>query len=68
VVAGHTHRFAHRKPGQAGNNHYHVIIVGQNQLGGFTVTENEIAAAVRNRDGSLVYETTIARAAGANGR
>jgi acid phosphatase type 7 len=62
VVAGHTHRFAHRKPGQSGNNHYHVIIVGQNQLGRFAVTQHEIAATVRNRDGSLVYQTTIARA------
>jgi predicted phosphodiesterase len=62
VVAGHTHRFAHRKPGQSGNNNYHVIIVGQNQLGRFSVTQNEIAAIVRNRDGSLVYQTTIARA------
>lgn len=64
VVAGHTHRFAHRKPGQSGNNQYHVIIVGQNQLGRFTVTEKEIAATVRNRDGSLVYQTTIPRTAG----
>jgi acid phosphatase type 7 len=62
VVAGHTHRFAHRKPGQSGNNNYHVIIVGQSQLGRFTVTGQEIAATVRNRDGSLVYQTTIARA------
>jgi predicted phosphodiesterase len=64
VVAGHTHRFAHRKPGQSGNNQYHVIIVGQNQLGRFAVTRNEITATVRNRDGSLVYQTTIPRAAG----
>ena len=64
VIAGHTHRFAHRKPGQSGNNHYHVIIVGQNQLGRFAVTPNEIAVTVRNRDGSLVYQTTIPRAAG----
>ena len=62
VVAGHTHRFAHRKPGQSGDNQYHVIIVGQNQLGQFAVTANEIAATVRNRDGSLVYQTTIPRA------
>jgi acid phosphatase type 7 len=68
VVAGHTHRFAHRKPGQSGSNQYHVIIVGQNQLGRFAVAQNEIAATVRNRDGSLVYQTTIARAAGAGGR
>ena len=68
VVAGHTHRFAHRKPGQSGNNDYHVIIVGQNQLGRFAVTQNEIVATVRNRDGSLVYETTIKRASGASGR
>lgn len=62
VVAGHTHRFAHRKPGQSGNNHYHVIIVGQNQLGRFTATQTEISATVLNRDGSLVYQTTIPRA------
>jgi acid phosphatase type 7 len=62
VVAGHTHRFAHRKPGQSGNNNYHVLIVGQNQLGRFEVNQNEIAVTVRNRDGSLVYQTTIARA------
>lgn len=66
VVAGHTHRFAHRKPGQSGNNQYHVIIVGQNQLGRFAVTQNEITATVRNRDGSLVYETAIPRASGAS--
>ena len=64
VVAGHTHRFAHRKPGQSGNNNYHVIIVGQNQLGRFTVTADTIAATVRNRDGSLVYQTTIERSGG----
>ena len=64
VVAGHTHRFAHRKPGQSGNNNYHVIIVGQNQLGRFTVTPKAIGATVRNRDGSLVYQTTIERSAG----
>jgi acid phosphatase type 7 len=68
VVAGHTHRFAHRKPGQSGNNRYHVIIVGQNQLGRFTVSQNEITASVRNRDGSLVYQTTIPRAAEATGK
>jgi acid phosphatase type 7 len=68
VVAGHTHRFAHRKPGQSGDNRYHVIIVGQNQLGQFGVTQNEITATVRNRDGSLVYQTAIARAPDAGAR
>jgi acid phosphatase type 7 len=67
VVAGHTHRFAHRKPGQSGNKKSHVIIVGQNQLGRFAVTQNEIAATVRNRDGSLVYQTTIARSVAGSG-
>ena len=64
VIAGHTHRFAHIKPGERGNN-YPILIVGQDQLGKVEVTGSKLTATVLAKDGSVVESFAIERGAAA---
>ncbi len=62
VIAGHTHRFAHIKPGERGNN-YPILIVGQDQLAKVEVTGSKLTATVLAKDGSVVESFAIERGA-----
>jgi predicted phosphodiesterase len=58
VIAGHTHRFAHIKPGERKND-YPILIVGQDQLGKVEATESQLRLSVVAKDGSPVSSFTI---------
>jgi predicted phosphodiesterase len=58
VIAGHTHRFAHIKPGERKND-YPILIVGQDQLGKVEATETQLRLSVVAKDGAPVYSFAI---------
>lgn len=58
VISGHTHRFAHRLP-KDGENRYHHLIVGQDQVAMVSATKDALTVTVTARDGRPVGSFTL---------
>lgn len=58
VISGHTHRFSHRLP-KDGENRYHHLIVGQDQLAMVSATKDALTVTVTARDGKPVESFTL---------
>ena len=63
VIAGHTHRFAHIKPGERKNN-YPILIIGQDQLAKVEATKTQLKVSVMAKDGSVVDSFVVERRTG----
>jgi predicted phosphodiesterase len=60
VIAGHLHKFVHIQPGQ-GDNHFPILVVGQDQVARVDATAKELKVTVTAGDGSVVDSFVVAR-------
>ncbi len=58
IISGHTHRFAHILP-KEGANHFHHLIVGQDQVASVNATSEALTVTVTARDGKPVESFTL---------
>ena len=62
VIAGHLHKFAYIQPGQGpGDNHFPILVVGQDQVARVDATSKELKVTVTARDGSIVDSFVVPR-------
>jgi predicted phosphodiesterase len=60
AISGHTHRFAHWKPGQRGNR-YHQLIIGPEDVARVDASETQLKVQVIGKDGAMVTSFTVPR-------
>ena len=60
VIAGHLHKFVHIQPGQ-GDNHFPILVVGQDQVARVDATAKELKVTVTARNGSVVDSFVVPR-------
>jgi hypothetical protein len=62
VIAGHLHKFVYIQPGQGqGDNHFPILVVGQDQVARVDATSKELKVTVTARDGSVVDSFVVPR-------
>lgn len=60
AVSGHTHRFAHTRPGERGRN-YHQLVLAPDQVALVEASAAELRVTVKKQDGSVVEAFTVAK-------
>jgi hypothetical protein len=61
VIAGHTHRFGHIRPGERGNN-YPILVIGQDQVGRVEASMDRLNITVTGKQGASVTSFVLDRA------
>ena len=61
VISGHRHRFAYIPPGPDVGHSYHLLVIGQNQVGKVDATADELRVVVTDLDGKVVHTLVIPR-------